>query len=238
MPPRRLAVVASAAAAVALTLAAALVLTGGGRPAVTAPEPVPSRAELDGRWAASMLLTADDLPGSTVLSSVPVDGAGTFAAAAGPCAPEDLLIVGHDARRGAATALVRHDPSVTVSSSAAIGQTEAEARSAMAALNAPAFQSCFAGEIRRALLSQARFETVTVSTTALPAMAVGDDAAGYRSTVEAAGEGGTVQVYVDYVFIRSSRALAVLFDLALETPLPDDERVRLASAMADRMVRG
>ena len=110
----------------------------------------------------------------------------------------------------------------------------------MAILNAPSFPTCFAADFAKELRKQPEFTNVTATTTRLPALAVGDQSVGYRTTVKSRYTGTALTTYSDFVVVRSGRGVAVV-DAAASvvgssgTAFPNAERIRLVTAVANRL---
>ena len=230
-----------------LGLAAVMVLGGCGddndssAPTTTVPPATTttlSQAQLDQQKAGRIVLTATDLPGYTVDPPDPSGDSPEFEAAANACANNNPLVVqlGLDNDpRGATSPDFSKGETVTVSSSVTFADTEDQARSAMADLNAASFPACFSRAFLAELRKEPGYTNVTVNTTKLPAITAGEQSLGYRVVTRFRAEGTNVTLNVDFTFIRVGRAFAGLQDLSATTPFPEAERLRLAQAIAGRM---
>ncbi|MCA1708757.1 MAG: hypothetical protein LC808_37950 [Actinobacteria bacterium] len=215
---------------------------GGGEssaPTTTAgPTTTLSQIDLDRAKAKRIVLTAVDVPGFTVDPPDPGDESASFDDAANACGNNNPVLVRlgeDDDPRGARSEDYIKGDDVGVGSSATFAETEEEARSAITALMASSFSGCFSRAVATALRSDPTFTNVTVNTTRLPALTVGDQSFGYRSVARGRVSGTAVVLNIDFTFVRVGRAVAVLGALSVDSPFPDADRVRLATAIADRM---
>ena len=193
--------------------------------------------DLDREKASRVVLTAADVPGFTVGAPDASENE-TIEQAANACVNNNPVLVRlgeDDDPRGAASPDFRKGNTQSVGSSVTFGETEDEARSAITALSAASYPGCFSEAATAALRTNPTFADVTVSTTRLPTVAAGDQSIGYRSAVAATVAGTAVTFFVDFTFVRTGRAFAVINDLSLGTPFPEDDRIRLATAIAGRM---
>ena len=232
----------------ALGLAAVLVLSGCGddedsassttttvAPATTT---TLSQVQLDKQKAQRIVLTAADLPGYTQDPPDPSGDSPEFEAAANACVKNNPLIValGQDTDpRGATSADFSKGETVTVSSSVTFGETEDAARSVMADLNAASFPACFSAAFTTELRKDTTNSNVTVTTTKLPAINVGDQSVAYRTVARFRTQGTNIVLNIDFTFIRVGRAFGSIQDLQATTVFPEAERLRLATALAGRM---
>ena len=76
---------------------------------------------------------------------------------------------------------------------------------------------------------------MSVTTTKLPAMNVGDQSVAYRTVARFLTLGTNIVLNIDFTFIRVGRALGAIQDLQVATTFPDAERLRLATVLAGRM---
>jgi len=230
----------------ALGLAAVLVLGGCGDDDDSAPATrvapatttTLSQVQLDKQRAQRIVLTATDLPGYTQDSPGTSGASPEFEAAANACVNHNPLIValGQDTDpRGATSPAFSKGGTVTVSSRVTFGEAEDAARAVMADLNAPPFPACFSRAYTTDLRKDATNTNVSVSTTKLPIVNVGDQSVAYRTVARFRTQGTNIVLNVDFTFIRTGRAFCLLQDLQATTPFPEAERLRLATALAGRM---
>ena len=230
---------------VAAGIAAAVLLMGCGddesaSPATTvapATTTTLSQTELDRQKAQRIVLTAADLPGYTAEPPDPVEGSDRLEEEAAPCFNNNRLIVrvGQPSDQRGASADFRKGDGVSVGSAVTFAETEDEARAALTDIGAASFPACFSRVLTADLQGTPGVSNVSATTTRLPALAVGDQSVGYRSVVKARSNGTAVTINLDFTFIRTGRAVAVLDDNSLGTPFPASERGRLATALAGRM---
>lgn len=235
------------ARAAALGLAAVLVFgacggdNGSSAPTTTvtpATTTTLSQVQLDKQKAQRVVLTAADLPGYTQDPPRPSGDRAEFAAAANACVNNNPVIValGQDTDpRGATSPGFRKGETVTVSSSVTFGETEDAARSVMADLNAASFPACFSRAFTAELRKDTTNSNVSVTTTKLAALNVGDQSVAYRTVARLRTQGTNAVLNVDFTFIRVDRALGSIQDLQATSAFPDAERLRLATALAGRM---
>ncbi len=76
---------------------------------------------------------------------------------------------------------------------------------------------------------------VSVTTTKLPAINVGDQSVAYRTVARFRTQSTNIVLNVDFTFIQVGRAFGSIQDLQATTAFPDAERLRLATALAGRM---
>lgn len=231
--------------AVGLVSVMALVACGGDEddsssPATTAPttSTTLSQMQLDEQKAQRVVLSTADLPGYT---QDPPDPANVTSpegvAALNACGNNDPLFLqlDNEADPRGATSPTFSKGDTTVSSSVTFGDKEDQAKATMTAVNAASFPGCMARADAAELRRDRDYTNVTVSTTKLPALTAGDQAVAYRSTARFRVGGTAVTAYVDFVFIRSGRAVSVIDLFSVGTPPPEAERLRLATVVAGRM---
>lgn len=228
-----------------LAVAAVLVLgacAGGGgssAPATTgATTTTVSQVQLDKARAQRAVLTAADLPGYTAGPANPSGDSAEFEAAADACVNNSPLIValGQDTDpRGATSPTFSRSDTGSVTASVTFGETEDAARSVLADLGAASFPACFSQAFAAELRKDAANTNVSVTTTRLPAVAVGDQAVAYRTVARFGTQGTNVVLNIDFTFVRVGRGLGSVQDVSATTAFPDAERLRLAAAMATRM---
>jgi hypothetical protein len=197
-----------------------------------------SQVQLDKAKAQRIVLTATDVPGYSQDPPDPSPDSPEFEAAANACVKNNPLIValGQDNDpRGATSPDFSKGETVTVSSSVTFGDTEDAARSVMADLNAATFPTCFSQAFTTELRKDTTNSNVSVTTTKLPAINVGDQSVAYRTVARFRTQGTNVVLNIDFTFIRVGRAFGSLQDLSATTVFPEAERLRLATAMASRM---
>jgi hypothetical protein len=198
-----------------------------------------SQIQLDRQKADRVVLAAADVPGYTMDAPEPDDESPELEAAANACVNNNpvLVVLGTDNDpRGVNGPDFSKGDEATISSSVTFAETEEQATAAIAAASVATFPNCFS----RALATELRkpesgFTNVTVATAKLPALTVGSQSVGYRSTVRGRVQGQALTMYFDFTFIRAGRGVAVLDGFAFGTALPEAERVRLATLLAQRM---
>jgi hypothetical protein len=197
-----------------------------------------SQIQLDEAKAQRIVLSATDLPGYTQDPPDSSADSPEFEAAANACVNNNPLIValGTDTDpRGATSPDFSKGDTVTVTSSVTFGDTEDAARSVMTDLNAASFPACFSRAFTTELRKDTTNSNVSVTTTKLPAINVGDQSVGYRTVARFRTQGTNVVLNVDFTFIRVGRAFGSIQDLQATTAFPEAERLRLATALAGRM---
>lgn len=197
-----------------------------------------SQVQLDKQKAGRVVLTAADVPGFTADPPSPSDNNPAFEAALSACVNNDPLVVriGHtDDPRGAASSDFSKGDALTVGSSVTFGETDDQTRTAISDLSTTTFTSCIGKAYVAGFKDQAGLTNVTATAAKLPALTVGDQSVGYRTTVKFRSQGQNVTVYSDVTFIRSGRALAEFDATTSPTPYPEAERTRLVTALAGRM---
>jgi hypothetical protein len=197
-----------------------------------------SQVQLDKAKAQRIVLSATDLPGYTQDPPDPGADSPEFEAAANACVNNNPLIValGTDTDpRGAVSPDFSKGDTVTVTSSVTFGDTEDAARSVMTDLNAASFPACFSRAFTTELRNDTANSNVSVTTTKLPALNVGDQSVAYRTVARFRTQNTNIVLNVDFTFVRVGRAFGSIQDLQATTPFPDAERLRLATALAGRM---
>jgi hypothetical protein len=197
-----------------------------------------SQAQADKDKAQRIVLAAADVPGFTVDVANASTKNADLEAAANACVNNNPLLVRLGEAtdpRGASSPDFTMGETLTVGSAATFGETEDEARSAIAALSAPAFTGCFSDALAVELRKNPSLTNVTVTTSRLPTVAAGDQSIGYRSTARLRVSGTAVTFYFDFTFVRTGRAVAVLSDVTVGNAYPEADRTRLAAAVAGRM---
>ncbi|MDP9071304.1 MAG: hypothetical protein M3N68_08470 [Actinomycetota bacterium] len=229
-----------------------LVACGGGdssddkdRATTTAPTTttttIPPPAE-DKARAERIVLTAADVPG---FKADPPDaeeeeaaGDSAYEAFARCVNNNPLATAGDDDPREAESPDFSKGETETVSSSATFAEKEEIASALLTDLTAPAFAGCFDSALAKIFEAElgAAAAAVKVSTTPLPAQALGDQSVAYRSVVTVpTGRSSRTTFNIDSTFIRKGRAVGVLVVMRQGSPFRDSERMRLASLMATRM---
>jgi hypothetical protein len=200
---------------------------------VTTAAALPSVAQ-DAAAAKRVLLAPADLPGYTTTS--PEES--PFVKVYRTCTGNQLMPGGTSGRRASQglflldeTATVRAVQTTAISSFAVFADNEADARRAVADLAKPDVAPC----VGRALLAEAHDLTpvtnLSQTSVALPALNVGQESAGLRTTVA-----GTSSQYFDLTVVRKGRMLAYLFVSRLgKAPFPEADRQRLAGLLASRL---
>ncbi len=122
-----------------------------------------------------------------------------------------------------------------MSSSVTFAETEDQARTALADLNAASFPACLSRAFTAELRKDPAFTNVSVTTTKLPAITAGDQSIGYRVVAKFRTEGTNVTANIDFTFVRVGRAVGNIEDFSATTAFPAAERLRLATLIAGRM---
>lgn len=221
---------------VALAIAAVLVLgaCGGSSPDETQ---LSAGSSSDDRAAAGrVLLTAGDLSGyeaATVpepdVTTVDQQAASSFEACAGAAgALDDDSIAQSPAFFRGRTAMV--------SSLAVVAPSQAAATQAMADLGRADLGGCLTA-LFRSVLGLDLLPGTTATTDLLPASAVksADSATTWRTSLHVAVSGQSVPAYADLTFLRSGRAVGVVFAFEIGKPFAVDERTRLVEKVAQRL---
>lgn len=197
-----------------------------------------SQIQLDRQKADRVVLAAADVPGYTQDAPSTDDESPELEAAANACVNNNpvLVVLGtdNDPRGVNGPDFSKGDES-TISSSVTFAETEEQATAAMAAASVATFPACFSRALTAEIRKDATFTSPTVSTAKLPALTVGNQSIGYRSTVRARVQGQAITLYFDFTFIRAGRGVAVLDGFMLGSALPEAERVRLTTLLAQRM---
>lgn len=225
-------------AIVALVTGVVLVLgaCGGSEPDVTQ---LSAGSSADDRAAAGrMLLTAADMSGfeaATVpepdVTTVDQQAASSFEACAGATAAlDDDSIAQSPAFFRGRTAMV--------SSLAVVAPSHAAATQVMADLGRADLGGCLTA-LFRSVLGLDLLPGTTATTDLLPASAVrsADSATTWRTSLHVAISGQSVPAYADLTFLRSGRAVGVVFAFEIGKPFALDERTRLAEKVAERLDR-
>ena len=231
---------------VAACIAAAtlLVACGDDKPSAsstTVPPDTPttiSQADADRQKARRVVLTAADLPGFTQDAPEPGDESADLEAAANACVGNNPLLVRlgeADDRRGARSPHFSKGDAVGIGNDVTFGESEDEARAAIAAVGGSTFPACFASALAAELRKDPTLNDVGVNTFHLVSLSVGDQSVGYRCVARARARGAPLTFNFDFTFIRSGRGVAVLSDFAVNGTFPEPDRARLATTIADRM---
>jgi hypothetical protein len=198
-----------------------------------------SQAQLDKQKAQRILLTAADLPGYTATPPDPSDkDTPELDAATADCLNHNAVLkqLGEDNDpRGASTEDFDKGDTVTVSSSVTFGDTDDQARTAIADVSAPTVATCLARAFAADLKKDTTLSNVSVTGSKLPALTVGDQNAGYRMVAKFRTQGTNATVNFDFTFLRVGRAFAVLEASSFAQVFPETERVRLATVLTGRM---
>ena len=197
-----------------------------------------SQVQLDEQKAQRIVLTAADVPGYSQDPPDPGTDSAEFEAAANACVKNNPLIValgGDNDPRGATSPDFSKGDTVSVTSSVTFGDTEDQARTVIADLNATTFPTCFSQAFTAELRKDTTNSNVSATTTKLPAVNIGDQSVAYRTVARFRTQGTNVVLYIDFSFVRVGRAFGSIQDLSATTAFPDAERVRLATLLAGRM---
>jgi len=198
-----------------------------------------SQIQLDKQKAQRIVLTATDVPDYTTdapdsSDEISPEGQAAF----NTCVNNDPLLIALDSDndpRGALSPDFSKGDTITIGSSATFAETEDQARAAITTLNAASFPACFQRAIAEELRRDGTVTNVTVTTTKLPALTVGDQSVGFRSVARFRAGGQSFILNADSTFIRTGRALVLLDFSSVGTAFPAAERSRLATAIAGRM---
>lgn len=183
-----------------------------------------------------MLLTARDLSGFEAadvpeadVTTVDQQAASSFEACAGAAAALD------DDRIAQSPAFFR-DRTAMVSSLAVVAPSQAAATQAMADLGRADLGGCLTA-LFRSVLGLDLLPGTTATTDLLPTSAVkaADTATTWRTSLHVAISGHSVPAYADLTFLRSGRAVGVLFAFEIGKPFSVDERTKLAEKVAERL---
>ncbi|HWI02470.1 MAG TPA: hypothetical protein VNT52_01345, partial [Acidimicrobiales bacterium] len=153
-----------------------------------------SQIQLDEQKANRIVLTAADLTGFSIDPPDPSDVSPEFEAAGNACAKNNPLwvrLAKPDDPRGAVSHFSKGDL-IGVQSSVTFADDDDQARTAMADVSAPSFASCFSNALAAELRREPGYTNVSVTTAKLPAMTVGDQSIGYRSTARFRVQGTSV----------------------------------------------
>jgi hypothetical protein len=197
-----------------------------------------SQAQLDKAKAPRVVLTLADLPGYTMDPPDPT-ATSSLGTEAGACINNNPVLarLGDDSDpRGTVGADFSKGENITVGSSVTFAETDDQARTAFTDLSAASFPSCFSKAFAADLKKQdPTFTNVSVNTTKLPAITVGDQSVGFRNVARVTSSGVNVTLNIDFTFIRVGRAVAELDTVAVATQFAAADRLRLATALAGRM---
>lgn len=222
----------------AIPLVAALVVLGacgGGSPDETRLA-AGSASEDDRTAAGKVLLTARDLAGYDAAevpqpdaAAVDQQAATSFEACAGAAGALD------DDRIAQSPAFFK-GKTVMVSSLAVVAPTKSAAEKAMADLGRADLGGCLTA-LFRSVLGLDLLPGTTATTERLPAGAVesADSATTWRTSLHVAISGQSIPAYADLTFLRSGRAVGVLFAFEIGKPFAHEERSRLAETVAERL---
>jgi hypothetical protein len=196
-----------------------------------------SQTQLDKQKAQRVVLTVADLTGFTADAPDPSDNDPELDTAISACVNNNPLVtrLGDDVDdRGAFSPDFSNDDT-TVGSSVTFAETEDQARTAIADLSATSVAGCFTKAFTAAFKKTPGVSNVTATTAKLPAITVGDQSVGYRTTLKFRAQSQNVTVYSDLTFIRSGRGLAEVDTNSSPAVFPAAERTRLATTLAGRM---
>lgn len=197
-----------------------------------------SQAQVDKAKAQRVVLTVADLPGYTMDPPDPTDTS-TLGSDAAACINKNAVLarLGDDPDpRGTLGADYSKGEDITVGSAVTFAESEDQARTAFNDLNAASFPSCFSRSFAAELRKQdPTFTNVTVNTTKLPAITVGDQSVGFRNAARLTSSGVNVALTIDFTFIRVGRGVAELDTLTVARQFAPAERLRLATVLAGRM---
>ena len=194
-----------------------------------------SQVQLDKEKALRVVLTAADLPGFTA-DPPDADDAGA-ASGAGECMGDNPVLyqLGEASDPRGATSNDFSKGAVTVRSDVTFAESDDVARAAVATLTTASFPACYSEILTSVLNEESNITNVSVTTTRLPTLNVGDQAVGFRATSKLRFNGMPITVYADSIFIRSGRGFTILELTSTPAPFPDAERLRLATTLAERM---
>lgn len=204
----------------------------------SAPTTVRATAEVDKARAGRIVLTGADLPGYTEDASTDVDSPEVDRAFSACVNNDPILTAEPDTNpRTVDGSDFDKTDEMSVSSTATIGETEYQARAALAQLRQESVPSCmartFREELGRSIGSEALLRSVDVQNVSVPA--AGDESLGLRLLATVGVANQTVRVTSDVTVIRRERAVAFLVTTGVNEPFPEAERTALADKMAARM---
>ncbi len=139
--------------------------------------------------------------------------------------------------RSAEATFSDEDETLARASAVNLAESEDEAEEAFAELEQSSFVGCFENAIRTGFGDELGdgVEIDDLSVSELRVGDLGDEAIGYRATVDLVGQDDEASFAFDYVFIRVGRAVGVLFSFDIDTTFDEDDRERLSETLADRM---
>lgn len=194
-----------------------------------------SQVQLDKQKAERANLSAADLSGYTEDAPDPeeeVDADG-----ADQCVESNALLLRlgeTEDPRGAASPDFSREVH-TISSSVTFGETEDEARTALAVINRQTLATCLGDALAAELRTTPGFSNVRVTSSKLPAITAGDETVGYRLVVRGTAAGQAVTINVEFTFVRTGRGVAVFQSLSETSTFPAADRTRLVELIAGRM---
>jgi hypothetical protein len=199
---------------VAVGLAAATLLAGCGDDgesssstttmAPTTPTTL-SQQQLDKQKAQRIVLTAADVPGFTLDPADPSDDSPELDAAVNACLNNNPLLVQLGSEgdpRGVDGDDFRKGETQRVSSSVTFADNDDQAKAAFNDLGAASFTDCFSRALTTRFRNDPEFTNVSVTTSRLPALTVGDQSLGFRNVMRARVAGTSVTLNFDFTFLR------------------------------------
>jgi len=118
-------------------------------------------------------------------------------------------------------------------SAAVVTVEEAEAQEAMAYLRRTLSSDCVRENDKARLGDDLTVQSFSIAP--LPDLTVGDESVAVRTTARVTSEGRPSTLYFDLTYVRTGRVIGGMMIFQFQAPFPTGERVRLATAMANRM---
>ena len=225
---------------VAIAILAAVLLAAcgddGESAAPTTTSTTLSQAQLDKQQAQRAVLSLADLPGYTEDAPDPDDEDEEFSSGE-ECIENNALLLRlgeDDDPRGASSADFSREAH-TVSSSVTYGETDEEARQAIAVLNRGAVATCLSTALTEQLQATPGFGNVRVTNSKLPGVTAGDENVGYRLVTRATAAGQAVTINLEFTFVRVGRGVSVLQAVSETTTFPAADRTRILGIIAGRL---
>jgi len=189
----------------------------------------PSAAQ-DKARAASIVLTASDLPGFEVDDPDDTGDEGGFLSCLdNPTWTEDPKPRGVESAFRSEDAIVNTGVLLTV--------TDAEAQQAFADAKVASTSQCVRDGMKAEVAGEADpgLTVGDVAIAPLPSLELGDESIGSRLAMEISEGRDRLSLFADLTFIRRGRIVTGLVMIQSGTPFPDAERIRLTTLVADRM---
>ncbi len=148
-----------------------------------------------------------------------------------------MLAKGDKPRGASGTGFTKVDGNLHVGSGAVLAEKESDARQAFSDLKSALASQCVKDGLKAAVEDGADpgLTVGNVSSAALPAPKVTDEAAASRLTVPLEAGGKRLSVFVDLTILRQGRVFGGVYVTGSGSPFPDAERTRLATLVGKRM---